>query len=57
MIKIINLVGIDDNNRIVVEHNKGILSQLSFRIEGNSGFLYKLDKSEFDISMLILGSS
>lgn len=55
MIKIINLVGIDDNNRIIVEHNKGILSQLSFRIEGNSGFLYKLDKKEFDISMLILG--
>jgi len=55
MIKIINLVGIDDENKIIVEHNRGILSQLSFRIEGNNGFLYKLDNHKYDISMLITG--
>ena len=53
--KIINLVGIDDTNQITVEHNRGIVSQLSFRMEGNNGLLYQLDNPGYDISILLIG--
>ena len=53
--KLINVVGINDENRIVVEHNGGTLKQLSFRIEGNSGFLQTLHNDEFEIFMFIVG--
>ncbi len=55
MIEVVDVLGINDNNMIIVEYNKGSLPQSMFRAEGNGVFLSKLKNKEFNISMLILG--
>ncbi len=54
-IKIINILGINDENRIVVEHNRGSLVRSKFLIEGNGTFLRGLKDESILHTQLFLG--
>ncbi len=57
MINIVNIIGIDDENRVIVKHNGGSMSRMELTITGNSTLLEQVSIPEFKVSTLILGGT
>lgn len=54
---IVNVIGINDENRVVVKHNGGSINRLDLTITGNSTLLDQVTLPEFKILTLILGGA
>ncbi len=55
MINIVNIIGIDDENRVIVKQNGGSMSRMELTITGNSTLMEQVSIPEFKVSTLILG--
>ena len=57
MINIVNILGINDQDQVIVKHNGGSMNRMELTITGNSTLLEQADTSEFKVMTLILGGA
>lgn len=55
MINIVNVIGINDEDKVIVKRNGGSMSRMDLTIPGNSTLLEQVKIPEFKVSTLILG--
>ena len=55
MINIVNVIGINDEDKIIVKRNRGSMSRMELTIPGNNTLLEQIKIPEFKVSTLILG--
>ncbi len=55
MIKVLDIIGIRDDDRIVVEYNRGSLMRSKVKVEGNGTLINEVKDGNISVSSLLLG--